>query len=38
MEMPDDLICLIERWKPAHTLVLFDLSSVETGDSYAGTP
>lgn len=38
MEMPDDLICLLQRWKPAHTEVIMDVSSIKTGDSYAGTP
>jgi uncharacterized protein YmfQ (DUF2313 family) len=38
MEMPDDLICLLQRWKPAHTEVIMDVSSISTGDSYAGTP
>jgi uncharacterized protein YmfQ (DUF2313 family) len=38
MEMPEDLICLLQRWKPAHTEVIMDVSSIQTGDSYAGTP
>jgi len=35
----DDLECLFNRWKPAHTQIVFDYSGVENpGDPMAGTP
>lgn len=33
-----DLECLIRRFKPAHTDVVFDYSNLDTGNSYAGLP
>lgn len=33
-----DLECVIRRWRPAHTEVLFDYSGVTPPDSMAGTP
>lgn len=33
-----DLECIIRRWRPAHTLVLFDYSGVTPPDQWAGTP
>jgi uncharacterized protein YmfQ (DUF2313 family) len=33
-----DLECLLNRWKPAHTLIVYDYSNLKTGDSMAGTP
>lgn len=33
-----DLECIINRWKPAHTLVLYDYSGLSEGGSMAGTP
>jgi uncharacterized protein YmfQ (DUF2313 family) len=33
-----DLECIIRRWRPAHTIVLFDYSGVLPGDPMAGTP
>lgn len=33
-----DLECLLRRWKPAHTDIVFDYSNLKTGDSMAGTP
>jgi uncharacterized protein YmfQ (DUF2313 family) len=33
-----DLECLLRRWKPAHTDIVFDYSNLQTGDSMAGTP
>jgi uncharacterized protein YmfQ (DUF2313 family) len=33
-----DLECLIRRWKPAHTEVVFDYSNLRKGDPMAGTP
>jgi uncharacterized protein YmfQ (DUF2313 family) len=34
----DDLECLINRWKPAHTSVVFDYFNLVPGDPMAGTP
>lgn len=37
--LADDLECLLNRWKPAHTRILFDYSGQQApGDSMAGTP
>jgi len=33
-----DLECLLRRWKPAHTQIIFDYSGLTTGGSMAGTP
>lgn len=33
-----DLECVLNRWKPAHTLIIFDYSGLVTGGSMAGTP
>jgi uncharacterized protein YmfQ (DUF2313 family) len=33
-----DLECLLRRWKPAHTDIVFDYSNLKTGDPMAGTP
>jgi uncharacterized protein YmfQ (DUF2313 family) len=33
-----DLECLIDRWKPAHTLVVYDYSNLTPPDKYAGLP
>ena len=34
----DDLECLLNRWKPAHTEIIFDYSGLTPGDPMAGTP
>jgi uncharacterized protein YmfQ (DUF2313 family) len=34
----DDLECLLNRWKPAHTQIIFDYSGLTTGGEMAGTP
>jgi uncharacterized protein YmfQ (DUF2313 family) len=34
----DDLECLLNRWKPAHTVIVFDYSGLQTGGDMAGTP
>jgi uncharacterized protein YmfQ (DUF2313 family) len=34
----DDLECLLDRWKPAHTEIIYDYSGMTTGGSMAGTP
>ena len=31
-----DLECVFQKWKPAHTIVQFDYSGMETGGRYAG--
>jgi uncharacterized protein YmfQ (DUF2313 family) len=36
--LADDLECLLNRWKPAHTQIIFDYSGLETGGDMAGTP
>jgi uncharacterized protein YmfQ (DUF2313 family) len=33
-----DLECILRRYKPAHTEIIFDYSGVESGDPMAGTP
>jgi uncharacterized protein YmfQ (DUF2313 family) len=33
-----DLECLLNRWKPAHTAIIYDYSGLSTGGSMAGTP
>lgn len=33
-----DLECMLRRYKPAHTDVIFDYSGVASGGQYAGTP
>jgi uncharacterized protein YmfQ (DUF2313 family) len=33
-----DLECLLNRWKPAHTHIIFDYSGLSVGGSMAGTP
>jgi len=33
-----DLDCLLQRWKPAHTELVLDWSSLETGGPMQGTP
>ncbi|MEY9404447.1 DUF2313 domain-containing protein [Bradyrhizobium barranii subsp. barranii] len=33
-----DLECLLNRWKPAHTQIIFDYSGLTNGGSMAGTP
>lgn len=36
---PEDLECLFNRWKPAHTQIVFDLSGIENPNNpMAGTP
>ena len=36
--LADDLECLLNRWKPAHSQIIFDYSNLETGGDMAGTP
>jgi|SRR5215831_1431640 len=33
-----DLECLLNRWKPAHTQIIFDYANLESGGSMDGTP
>lgn len=35
---PEDLACLFRRWKPAHTELVFDFSSLAAGGPMQGTP
>jgi uncharacterized protein YmfQ (DUF2313 family) len=35
--MPEDLLCILERWKPAHTQIVLDYSG-QLNDPMAGTP
>jgi len=35
---PDDLQCLLNRWKPAHTDLVFDYSQLAFGGPMQGTP
>jgi uncharacterized protein YmfQ (DUF2313 family) len=34
----DDLECLLNEWKPAHTMIIFDYSGQMNGDPMEGTP
>ncbi len=34
----DDLECLLNRWKPGHTEIIFDYSGLQSGGDMAGTP
>ena len=34
----EDLECILNRWKPAHTQIIFDYSGVSSGGDMAGTP
>ena len=36
--LAEDLACLFERWKPAHTEIVFDYSSLAAGGPMQGTP
>lgn len=36
--IPDDLICLLDRWKPAHTYIVPDFSALAFGGPMQGTP
>jgi uncharacterized protein YmfQ (DUF2313 family) len=36
--IPEDLECLINRWKPAHTFLAMDFSELAFGSPMAGTP
>jgi uncharacterized protein YmfQ (DUF2313 family) len=36
--LPDDILCLFERWKPAHTQIVADFSGLADGGPFAGTP
>lgn len=33
-----DLECILNRWKPSHTLIIYDYSLLATGGAMAGTP
>ena len=36
--VPSDLDCLLNRWKPAHTMIVLDFTGSQTNDPMAGTP
>lgn len=36
--IPQDIQCLLNRWKPAHTFLAMDFSDLAFGDPLAGTP
>jgi len=36
--IPQEIICLIERWKPAHTVIVPDFTEMATGGPMQGTP
>ena len=36
--LAEDLECLLNRWKPAHTEIIFDYSGLQEGGEMAGTP
>ena len=36
--LADDLECLLNRWKPAHTEIIFDYTNLHPGDPMEGTP
>jgi len=36
--IPEDLDCVLQRWKPAHTQIIFDLANLENGGPMDGTP
>ncbi|WP_166304668.1 YmfQ family protein [Bradyrhizobium sp. 2S1] len=39
IKLADDLECLLNRWKPAHTQIIFDYSGLSNpGDPMVGTP
>lgn len=37
ISLASDLECLLNRWKPAHTKIIFDYSGLATGGPFAGT-
>ncbi|WP_051396736.1 YmfQ family protein [Bradyrhizobium elkanii] len=34
----EDLECVLERWKPGHTIIIWDYSGLQPSDPMAGTP
>ena len=36
--LADDLECLLDRWKPGHTEIIYDYSGMTSGGEMAGTP
>jgi uncharacterized protein YmfQ (DUF2313 family) len=36
--VPEELLCLLNRWKPAHTHLVFDFSNLANGGPMQGTP
>jgi uncharacterized protein YmfQ (DUF2313 family) len=38
IRVPEELLCLLERWKPAQTKIVYDMSGLATGGPMQGTP
>jgi uncharacterized protein YmfQ (DUF2313 family) len=36
--LPEETVCLLERWKPAHTVIIPDYSEITAGGPMQGTP
>ena len=36
--LPQDLDCLLQRWKPAHTEIVYDFTNLRNGNPMEGTP
>ncbi len=36
--VPEDAACIFNRWKPAHTIIVYDFSNLEMNDPMQGTP
>jgi uncharacterized protein YmfQ (DUF2313 family) len=36
--LADDLECLLDRWKPGHTEIIYDYTNLHPGDPMEGTP
>ena len=36
--LPEDLMCLLDRWSPAHTKIVYDFSNLTPESQYAGLP
>jgi uncharacterized protein YmfQ (DUF2313 family) len=34
----EDLECILARWQPAHTQIIYDYSGLTPGNPFAGTP
>jgi uncharacterized protein YmfQ (DUF2313 family) len=36
--VPEDTACIFNRWKPAHTVIVYDFTNLEMSDPMQGTP